>query len=108
LSVALRAWSIVVLGRHFTVDVAIHRDHELIASGPYRVLRHPSYTGVVGIVAALGFLNGNVVSLALATVGVTVALVHRIRVEERALASAFGDAWTKHCERTWRLVPFVW
>jgi protein-S-isoprenylcysteine O-methyltransferase len=107
-SVALRAWSIVVLGRHFTVDVAIHRDHELIASGPYRVLRHPSYTGVVGIVAALGFLNGNVVSLALATVGVTVALVHRIRVEERALASAFGDAWTKHCERTWRLVPFVW
>src|SRR5438445_543754 len=42
---ALRWWSIIKLGRFFTVDVTIARDHELIEAGPYRWLRHPSYTG---------------------------------------------------------------
>src|SRR5690606_11209625 len=43
---ALRWWSIRVLARHFTVDVAIRDDHELVRRGPYRLLRHPSYTGL--------------------------------------------------------------
>jgi protein-S-isoprenylcysteine O-methyltransferase Ste14 len=48
------------------------------------------------------------ISLGIGLVGVLLALLHRIRVEERVLAAAFGDAWTAHCARTWRLVPFVW
>ena len=107
-SAALRVWSIVVLGRFFTVDVAIRDDHQLVVSGPFRVLRHPSYTGVLGVVASLFLLFGNAIALGVGLVGVLLALLHRIRVEERALAAAFGDAWTAHCARTWRLVPFVW
>ena len=108
LSVVLRAWSVASLGRFFTVDVAIRSDHRLVTSGPYRWLRHPSYTGVIGCVAALLVLLQNGASLVVATAGVTAALVHRIRVEERALAATFGSAWAAHCQRTWRLVPFVW
>lgn len=107
-SIALRAWSVAALGRFFTVDVAIHDDHQLVAHGPYRWLRHPSYTGVIGCVVALLVLLQNGVSLVVATAGVTAALAHRIRVEESALAATFGSAWAAHCERTWRLVPFVW
>jgi len=107
-SAALRIWSILALGRFFTVDVAIRDDHQLVVSGPFRVLRHPSYTGVLGVVAALFVLFGNAISLGIGLVGVLLALLHRIRVEERVLAAAFGDAWTAHCARTWRLVPFVW
>ena len=107
-SAALRVWSIVALGRFFTVDVAIRDDHQLVVSGPFRVLRHPSYTGVLGVVASLFVLFGNAISLGIGLAGVLLALLHRIRVEERALAAVFGDAWTAHCARTWRLVPFVW
>src|SRR3546814_1001771 len=49
----LRWWSIRVLARHFTVDVAIRPDHELVRRGPYRLLRHPSYTGL--LMTFLGF-----------------------------------------------------
>ncbi len=108
LSLALRAWSVGALGRFFTVDVAIRGDHHLVARGPYQWLRHPSYVGVIGSVASLFLLLGNSLSLVVATAGTSAALVHRIRVEERALAAAFGDAWAAHCARTWRLVPFLW
>jgi protein-S-isoprenylcysteine O-methyltransferase len=107
-SAALRAWSVAALGQFFTVDVAIRDDHQLVMCGPYRWLRHPSYTGVIGCVASLFVLLQNGVSLVFAIGGVTASLMQRISVEERALAAAFGDAWLAHCARTWRLVPFVW
>src|SRR3546814_15945860 len=86
----LRWWSIRVLARHFTVDVTIHPDHELVRRGPYRLLRHPSYTGL--LMPFLGFALGlgNWLSLA-AMLPVALALLWRIQVEERVLAAAFGD-----------------
>lgn len=105
---SLRVWSILSLGRFFTVDVAILEGHRLVQVGPYRCLRHPSYTGVLLVVAALALLLGNGISLMTATGGITAVLVQRIRVEERVLAARFGDEWAAHCDRTWRLVPFVW
>src|SRR5205085_6139499 len=52
--VVLRAWAIVTLGRFFTVHVAIASDHQLVRRGPYRLLRHPSYTGIWLIMMGLG------------------------------------------------------
>lgn len=106
--IALRWWSILVLGRFFTVDVAIHDDHVLVTRGPYRYVRHPSYTGLVIAVIGLVAMFANWLALALCGVCVIAALVVRIRVEERALALTFGERWAVQCARTWRLVPFVW
>lgn len=108
LGIIVRISAIVVLGRHFTVDVAIHKDHQLITRGPYRWLRHPSYTGVLLVVASFGAIARSWPAAAIGILPVLLVLVVRIRVEERALAAAFGEAWCAHCERTWRLVPFVW
>lgn len=108
LGVAIRAWAIVVLGRHFTVDVAIRSDHQLVTTGPYRWLRHPSYTGVLLVVASFAAIAKSWPASAIGLLPVLLVLCLRIRVEERALATAFGEAWRAHCERTWRLVPFVW
>jgi protein-S-isoprenylcysteine O-methyltransferase len=49
----LRWWAIITLGRFFTVDVTIEKDHELVERGPFRMVRHPSYTGV--LMAFMGF-----------------------------------------------------
>lgn len=103
-----RAWSVRVLARHFTVDVAIAPDHELIRRGPYRVLRHPSYTGALATFYGFGLMLGNLASLAVLVVVVTAAFLWRIRVEEAALRGAFPDAYAAYARETRRLVPFVW
>ena len=105
---ALRWYSIVQLGRFFTVNVAIAADHKLIESGPYRFVRHPSYTGM--LIAFLGFALtlGNWAALLIMFVPVAWAFIYRINVEERALVSALGERYLAYSRRTKRLVPFVY
>lgn len=105
---AFRVWAIRVLGRQFTVDVGIQPEHTLITAGPYRVLRHPSYTGALACFYGLGIGLGSWASLAVIVIAATAAFHRRIQVEERVLAEAFGSAWTAHAQRTWRLLPGVW
>ena len=105
---ALRWYSIFYLGRFFTVTVAIHSGHEIVDNGPYRLIRHPSYTG-----ALLGFLGlaltlDNWASLALIMVPITWVFLRRMRIEERALANGLGRPYTDYMKRTKRLVPFVY
>jgi protein-S-isoprenylcysteine O-methyltransferase len=105
---ALRFWSIRVLARFFTVDVNIQQGHELIRRGPYRLLRHPSYTGSLMTFLGFGLALGNVWSLLVLLAPVMVAFAWRMRVEERVLAEAFPAQYPDYARRTKRLIPFVW
>lgn len=104
----LRWYSIYYLGRYFTVDVAVAADHKVIDTGPYRYLRHPSYTGV--LLAFLGFslYTGNLASLAVLMGAVLFVFMHRIRIEEQVLQSGLGQPYIDYMKRTWRLIPFVY
>ena len=106
--IALRFWSFRTLGRYFTFQVQTSTDQPVITSGPYRVLRHPSYTGVLLIVVGVGCLFANWASVAGIAALVTTGLVYRIRVEERALLDALGDAYRSYASNHRRLVPFIW
>jgi protein-S-isoprenylcysteine O-methyltransferase len=108
LGIVVRWWSIWTLGRFFTVQVAIASDHTLIQHGPYRWLRHPSYTGSLMMFVGFALCVGNWLTMALILVPVLAVFAWRIHVEEAALAEAFGDAWRQHVKRTWRLLPFVY
>ncbi|HTA64413.1 MAG TPA: isoprenylcysteine carboxylmethyltransferase family protein [Xanthomonadaceae bacterium] len=108
LGVGVRLWSIWTLGRFFTVQVAIASDHRLIENGPYRLLRHPSYTGSLMMFVGYLVCFGNLLTMAIVLIAVLAVFVRRIHVEEAALADAFGDAWRDYARRTWRLVPFVY
>lgn len=105
---ALRFWAIRVLARFFTVDVNIQEGHELIRRGPYRLLRHPSYTGSLMTFLGFGLALGNAWSLPLLLAPVILAFVWRMRVEERVLAEAFPAQYPDYAQRTKRLIPFVW
>jgi protein-S-isoprenylcysteine O-methyltransferase len=102
---AFRWYAIIYLGRFFTVNVAIAHDHQLIDSGPYRWLRHPSYTGALLAFLGLALCTQNWASLAVIMLGTTAAFGYRIHVEEAALAGAFGERYREYMRRTWRLVP---
>lgn len=105
---AFRAWSIRVLAQQFTVDVSVRPDHELVRRGPYRLLRHPSYTGALATFLGFALALGTWASLLVVMLPVTLAFLHRIRIEERVLSEAFPQAYPAYARDTWRLLPFVW
>jgi protein-S-isoprenylcysteine O-methyltransferase Ste14 len=104
----LRWWAIVTLGRFFTVDVTIEKDHKLVEGGPFRMVRHPSYTGV--LLAFVGFALSlrNWAALLVILLPIGAAFIHRMNVEEDALSRALGSRYTHYMRRTKRLVPFVY
>lgn len=108
LGLALRWWAIVHLGRFFTVDVAIAADHRVVATGPYRWLRHPAYSGAILAFAGYGLCLCNWVSLFVVTVPVTLAFLGRVEIEESALRAALGDDYAQYCARTRRLLPGIY
>ena len=104
--VALRWYSIYVLGVSFTCEVATRAGQHVMQSGPYRWVRHPSYTGGLLTVRGILICCLNWVSL----VAIVLALFgysYRIHVEEQALADALGDEYRTYTRRTRRLIPFI-
>ena len=108
LGLALRWWSIIQLGRFFTVNVAIAQDHQVVEAGPYRYLRHPSYTGVLLAFLGFGLSLGNWLALVALLVPIFLAFLYRIHVEERTLIDGLGQKYVSYCARTKRLVPFLY
>ena len=102
---ALRWYSIIFLGRFFTVNVAIAADHRLIDTGPYRRVRHPSYTGALLTFLGLGICMQHWASLVILMTGTTAAFLYRMRVEEAALTGAFGERYRLYMQHTARLLP---
>ncbi|HJR72762.1 MAG TPA: isoprenylcysteine carboxylmethyltransferase family protein [Luteimonas sp.] len=103
-----RAWAVRALADYFTVDVTIRPDHQLIRKGPYRWLRHPSYTGALATFYGFALALGNVLSLLVIVLPVTAAFLRRIRIEEGVLADAFPEQYPAYARETKRLVPFIW
>ncbi|HEY0492852.1 MAG TPA: isoprenylcysteine carboxylmethyltransferase family protein [Candidatus Dormibacteraeota bacterium] len=104
----LRVWSFRTLGRYFTFTVQTSSDQPVIAEGPYRVIRHPSYAGLLLLIMGMGLLIGNWWSFLGLTAVVAGGLVFRIRVEERALIQNLGPGYRSYAATHKRLVPFVW
>ena len=104
----LRWWSVRTLSRFFTVDLAVQPGQTLVRRGPYRLLRHPSYTGALLTVVGFGIGLGETLPALIAIVPIVAAFLWRIRVEERMLAGAFPDAWPAYARETRRLIPFLW
>ncbi len=105
---AMRRWSEMTLGRYFTFTVMTSADQPVITSGPYRLVRHPGYTGVLLIVIGAGLVNGNWLGTAGWTLLVLVPLLYRIHVEESALLIALGDRYGAYAARHKRLLPLIW
>lgn len=105
---ALRWFAIVYLGRFFTVNVAIASDHKLIDTGPYRFIRHPSYTGALMAFLGLGLCIGNWLSLAILLAPILLVFLHRVRIEETALLQGLGDQYRVYRDRTKRLIPGIY
>jgi protein-S-isoprenylcysteine O-methyltransferase len=104
---ALRLWAVLVLGRFFRVTVMLQDGHRLVEEGPYKMLRHPAYTGSLITMIGIGLAMGNWLSLLTMIVVLLLAYGYRIRVEEQALKARFGESYARYAAARWRLVPFL-
>jgi protein-S-isoprenylcysteine O-methyltransferase Ste14 len=104
----IRQWSITMLGRFFTVDVRLQSGQTVIDRGPYRWVRHPSYSGMIITFVGMGLALGNWVSLAMLVVVPTAGLIFRIHVEERTLFDGLGEPYRRFAATRRRLFPGLW
>ena len=105
---AFRWYAIIYLGRFFTVNVAIASDHKLIDGGPYRHVRHPSYSGALLAFLGIALCIGNWASFAIIAVPILAVFLWRIHVEEAALLLGLGDQYRSYMNRTKRLIPGIY
>lgn len=95
------------LGAHFTGDVRAQADQPVIQTGPYRFVRHPSYTAGLVMFAGIGFALTNWLSVGILLVTSAAAYSYRVRVEERALLTEIGAPYAEFMRTRKRFVPFV-
>jgi protein-S-isoprenylcysteine O-methyltransferase Ste14 len=107
-ALAIRWTAVFTLGRSFSANVAIRESQKMMRSGLYRVVRHPSYLGLLMVFVAIGIHSRNWISFVVAVVPTTAALIYRIQVEEQALQEAFGEEYAQYSQVTKRLVPGVY
>ncbi len=103
-SCVFAVWARQHLAAHWSGEITIKIDHQLIQSGPYRFIRHPIYTGFLSMFIGAAFVSGQ----ASALVGLIIAAFaywRKIRLEEANLRHAFGVAYDLYRRRTGSLIP---
>lgn len=106
--IGLRAWSIAALGRMFQYRIKIQPGHRVVTDGPYRYVRHPSYSGIALVLAGVALACDDVWSLVAVAILGGAGLAVRIHAEERQLTQALGDEYEHFAAGRKRLVPGVW
>ena len=108
LGLAIRVWAIAALGRAFRTTVEVDPGQAVVSTGPYRWVRHPSYSGLLLIVTGFGLGTGNWLALAICAVLPLPALLWRIHVEEAELTAVLGNRYRAYQADTKRLIPGLW
>jgi protein-S-isoprenylcysteine O-methyltransferase Ste14 len=103
---AFTVWARITLGRNWSADVAFKRDHELIETGPYAIVRHPIYTGLIAMALATAVNYGHVLGFVLFGL-LCVSFLLKARQEEKLMAAHFPDAYAEYRGRVHALIPFV-
>ena len=106
-SVWLIASAASTLGRQWALAARLIEGHKLITAGPYRFVRNPIYTGMLGMLVATGLVMEHWMPLIVAVIIFAVGLVIRVRSEERLLRSAFGKEFEDYAQRVPAVLPGI-
>jgi protein-S-isoprenylcysteine O-methyltransferase Ste14 len=88
--------------------VEVNRGQKVVQKGPYRYIRHPSYSGIILFCLGYGLVAKNWLSLAIAVLLPTASLLYRIKIEEAALAKGIGPDYEAYQKKTKKLLPGIW
>ena len=106
--VIFRWYAVHLLGRYFSVRLGVQPGQTVMTKGPYRWIRHPSYTGSLITMLGFGFAFTNWLCLVSVPLIVFIGYSYRVNIEERMLVNALGDSYREYMNHTKRFIPFVY
>lgn len=106
--IVLRLLAVYTLGKFFTVDVTIREGHQLLKTGFYKTLRHPSYFASLISFIGYGISLNNWLSLIIIVVAILSAFIYRIKIEEKTLIAFFGNEYLDYKKKTSAIIPFIY
>ncbi len=104
----LRLYSVWTLRKFFSMAVRVGSEQKIVQDGPYRLIRHPAYTGSILTLLGISLAFRSVLGVPATLLIAAAVYGYRIRTEEKALEKSFGAVYRDYEQRTWRLVPHVW
>jgi protein-S-isoprenylcysteine O-methyltransferase Ste14 len=104
---AVRWWANAALGSFYTSTLHLAEGQQIVKEGPYRLVRHPGYGGVLLLWVGAGLASQNWLVAGIILTVMSFAYAYRIRSEESMLLTAFGEGYRHYMACTWRLVPWV-
>ena len=105
---AFRLYAIHILGKLFTSTVQIKKEHQIVTAGPYKFLRHPSYTGAYAAMLGSAIFLHSISGILIFGAGMFFVYHLRIKAEERSLIAQFKKEYLEYCKHTYRMIPFIW
>jgi protein-S-isoprenylcysteine O-methyltransferase Ste14 len=94
------------LGKQFSVEVTVQKNHRLVTTGPFQIIRHPRYLGIIVMFVGISLVFRSLLAMFI-VFALSLVLIWRIAVEESLMLQEFGQAWKDYCEKSWRIIPFV-
>lgn len=107
LGVFIRVYSVVILGKAFTLNVSIGNKQKIIKSGIYRFIRHPSYLGSIITILGISIFIRNLVNILITLFILILIYGYRIKIEEKALIKVFGDDYVQYKKETKYIFPKI-
>ena len=105
--IAFRQYAIAILGRYFSGVIGVQKEQKVVESGPYRLIRHPSYTGVLIFLAGMAVALQSWAAILANIVIFSLAYGYRIIVEEKVLIRELGTSYLEYMKKTKRVIPKI-
>lgn len=108
LGIFTRIYSVWTLRKFFTLNVQVATEQNIVKTGPYKYIRHPSYTGSIITLLGISISFRSPIGIIATLIIIAVVYGYRIKVEEKALETSFGSSYEDYERHTWRLFPHIW
>jgi protein-S-isoprenylcysteine O-methyltransferase Ste14 len=106
ISLGFWIWTQVALGKEWSPQLQLREEHHLVTDGPYKHIRHPLYTAMMGFGIGLALLTANMIFVALAVL-IIIGLIARVPKEEQMMMQEFGEEYITYAHRTGRFLPKI-
>lgn len=108
IGLAIRSWSLRLLGKYFSRDVEVESEQDLVSSGPYRILRHPSYLGLFLLTLGVLLFIANLIGIVIVFPVMLLALSYHMKIEEQMMLDNVGKEYERWRRKRYKIIPYIY
>ncbi len=108
IGLTIRSWSLRLLGKYFSRNVEVESEQDLVGSGPYRILRHPSYLGLFLLTLGVLLFIANLIGIVIVFPVMLIALSYRMKIEEQMMLDNVGKEYERWRRKRYKIIPYIY